>query len=326
MSHDLSEERQTALAEKLQRLLMLIIDERSMLSSETLAAAERNVRHCIYGQQNTSESWGGLPVVLLFGDDYQLLPVSSGGAIQGYAKITGRKEEANTMKESAQQLLESEGDRLFIEDMVDDVFMLTKNFRVTDEEFKGILDRLRVGECDEDDAERLMKCNLFHYTPEQKELIENHPGTVWLYTKNVEKNQKNMEKLVELSNKTGAPVARLKCHWFSNRIQGEGCALASRSHFRSKNLVVQTDFCVGAKVALSGINIVPEVGLYNGARGTVIDIVYDDPAGPNNKDQYHLPKYVVVDFPGLRLPDHIQPWDENNPTVSDCLKRRKWYY
>ena len=73
------------LKRQLEHLLILIIDERSMINSKVLAAAERNTRHCIYNGQNSTELWGGLPVVILFGDDYQLMPIASEGAIQGYA-------------------------------------------------------------------------------------------------------------------------------------------------------------------------------------------------------------------------------------------------
>ncbi len=78
-----------------------------------------------------------------------------------------------------------------------------------------------------------------------------------------------------------------------------------------------TDICVGAKVAISNVNFLPEIGLYNGAIGAVIEIVYNDrPVGLNNKQHYHLPNYVVVDFPNLRLPTNIAPWDELHKTVS----------
>jgi hypothetical protein len=43
------------LQERLKHLLCLIIDERSMLSSKVLAAAERNVRHAVYKGQNGGE-------------------------------------------------------------------------------------------------------------------------------------------------------------------------------------------------------------------------------------------------------------------------------
>jgi hypothetical protein len=72
--------------ECLKHLLCLIIDEWSMLSSKVLAAAERNVRHSVYIGQYSGEIWSGVPVVLLFGDDYQLFPVIKEGAIQGYSK------------------------------------------------------------------------------------------------------------------------------------------------------------------------------------------------------------------------------------------------
>ena len=66
---------------------MLIIDKRSMILLALLAATERNVRHCVFGHQNQNELWGGAPVILIFGDDYQLLPVATEGAITGYARM-----------------------------------------------------------------------------------------------------------------------------------------------------------------------------------------------------------------------------------------------
>ena len=82
----LAENTKSRLLDQLERLLVLVIDERSMISSKVLAAAERNTRECIYRGQNSSQIWGGLPVVLLFGDDYQLMPVDKNGAINGYNK------------------------------------------------------------------------------------------------------------------------------------------------------------------------------------------------------------------------------------------------
>ena len=154
---------------------------------------------------------------------------------------------------------------------------------------------------------------LFHFN-ESKHLIEKDPKTVWLFTRNYEKNQKNIEKLVDSLKDLGQPVARLQCKWFSNQCQGKGNVI--RYHFKeASNLVLQTDLCVDTTVALSGINIVPEAGLYNGARGSIVDITYDTVVGPNDKHGEHLPKYIVVDFPGLRL-GNAKPWDKNNPTVS----------
>ena len=99
----------------------------------------------------------------------------------------------------------------------------------------------------------------------------------------------------------------------------QGKSTVNKKHFKASNLVLSTDLCVHAKVAIGGINFIPELGLYNGARGEIVDIVYKTMAGPNNKHEDHLPAYVVVDFPHLRLPPYIEPWDRLHPTVR-CTK------
>jgi hypothetical protein len=58
-----------------------MIDEQSMLSSKILAEAERNIGECAFKGQNRKEIWHGVPVVLLFGDDYQIFPAIDEGAI-----------------------------------------------------------------------------------------------------------------------------------------------------------------------------------------------------------------------------------------------------
>ena len=78
--------------------------------------------------------------------------------------------------------------------------------------------------------------------------------------------------------------------------------------------------CVGAKVAINAVNHEPNWGLFNGATGTVVDIVYDKEAGPHTSGKEHLPKYVVLDMPGFRPPpEPIGPWDRLNPTVSGII-------
>ncbi len=66
---------QENLLSKLKDALCLIIDERSMLSSKVLGAAERNIRTTVYNGQNSQEIWGGIPAVILF---WQRLPIVAG--------------------------------------------------------------------------------------------------------------------------------------------------------------------------------------------------------------------------------------------------------
>ena len=316
LAKELNDSNKDALKDKLQRLLMFVIDERSMLSSELLAATERNIRQCAFRGHNESEYWGGIPVVLIFGDDCQLPPVCAKGAIDAHKEKQSCIQNLSRRFTLDSTLLEQEGNRLFTEDMTEKVFFLSSNRRTDgDLRFNAILRRLRLGISTEEDAKYLMKLNFHNFSAQEKSTLEKGK-TVWLYTKNDEKNAKNMSKLVQLSNETQNPVARLRCHWESTRIQGKGNASVSRSHFNGRKIVLQTDLCVGAPVAINCINILPEIGLYNGARGTLIDIVYDEGQNPNSKQDYHLPKYVVVDFPHLNLrKGNIPPWDSENPTV-----------
>jgi len=187
---------------------------------------------------------------------------------------------------------------MFIEDMTQNVFLLNRNYRVKDEECKEILSRLRTGDSIDEDADRLMGLHLFYHDgdDEWKQMIENHPKTMWLYARNEEKDNKNIERLVKLSRERKVPVARLECQWISNRVQYKGPSRVNKSNFSSLNIPPSTDLCVHAKVAIGGVNLLPEVGLYNGARGEIVDFNYGTRmAGPNNKHEDHLPAYTVVD-------------------------------
>lgn len=318
---DLSGANKERLMKQLERLLVLIIDERSMISSTVLAAAERNTRQCVFNGQNSMETWGGLPVVLLFGDDYQLMPVKKDGAIHGYAKRNSgmfQIEHASNQSKNA-NLLRYCGDLLFAETMTQEVYCLTKNYRVKDKKFKAILRRLRIGKPTNKDAKWIMNLHTtFHkHNEEFKNNVENNNKTMWLFTNNKDVDKKNDEQLVLTSSKNKTPVALINCWFDTVKTQsGSKDKIPYRSHFDIDQYVKDTKLCVGAKVALRQWNIMPSAGLYNGSIGKVIEIVYTNPVGPNDKEHNHLPDYVVVDFPHLNLPPHIEPWDRNHPTVS----------
>ena len=316
----LSEKRKEQLTEQLQRLLVLIIDERSMISSKVLAAAERNTRECIYMGQNSTELWGGLPVVLLFGDDYQLMPINKDGAIHGYSRRQGKANEYRTNMMTKAQYFSYRGDWLFTEVMCENVYFLTKNYRVKCKHFKEILERVRVGKPTRDDADHIMKLHRTFYRSDTKfkDKIENHRKTMWLYSKNKQVAEKNRDKLVETSKNNCVPVARLDCCYGTNKTQNGNERHAIRSHFDQKSFIHHTDLCVGARVALRNWNLLPSAGLYSGAIGTIVEIVYKSSSvGPNDKEHDHLPDCIVVDFPHLNLPPYIKPWDLKHPTVSD---------
>jgi len=312
---------QEKLQSQFRNVLCLIIDERSMLSSKVLGAAERNIRKTVYNGQNSQEIWGGIPVVVMLGDDYQLWPVIDEGAIQGYSKLNTPNPITPTNKQTAAQLLCQWGTYLFTNVMTESVFILHKNYRVKSVEFQKLLARLRVGESTTEDAKRITDLHLVYYEHDKEFMtnLKHNSKTMWLYAKNADKDKTNMDMLIQTSRVNDVPVARLDCHYETNRVpkSDHQQPTVCTSHFDIRSYDRTTDICVGAKVAISNVNILPEVGLHNGAIGTVVEIVYNNrPEGPLDKEHYHLPDYVVVDFPNLRLPPGIPPWDQNHKTVS----------
>jgi hypothetical protein len=58
--------------QKLTKVVALIVDEISMLSSAALAMMEHHCKLGAYRGQKCDQEWGGIPIVILVGDDYQL--------------------------------------------------------------------------------------------------------------------------------------------------------------------------------------------------------------------------------------------------------------
>jgi hypothetical protein len=177
---------------------------------------------------------------------------------------------------------------------------------------------LRIGEPIQEDAEKLSNLHLIYYDEGFMSYLENNDKTMWLFAKNADKDLKNQEMLIHTSKHKNNPIARLVCTYDTKRLKKEkqqSCACLS--HFNVAKYLKHPDICVGARVAISTVDFLPEVGLYNRVIGNVVEIVYQDrPVGQNDKQHYHLPDYVVVDFPHLKLPSNIAPWDKLQETVS----------
>ena len=58
--------------------VVLILDEYSLLDAYSLGAMENNVCQAVYSSQYDKIPWGGIPVVVVFGDMFQLLSISPG--------------------------------------------------------------------------------------------------------------------------------------------------------------------------------------------------------------------------------------------------------
>ena len=56
----------------------LVMDERSMIAAYVMGMMEQYSRQAAFNGQNSELSWGGIPIVLVFGDDYQLPSIEEG--------------------------------------------------------------------------------------------------------------------------------------------------------------------------------------------------------------------------------------------------------
>ena len=95
----------------MRRSIVFIVDERSMIPSELLAACQRNMKDTIYDGVCDEHEFGGIPVVLFFGDDYQLPPVVTNGRGKGAFYLF--HESSTSQSYGKTMLMEYEGLSLF---------------------------------------------------------------------------------------------------------------------------------------------------------------------------------------------------------------------
>jgi hypothetical protein len=116
--------------------------------------------------------------------------------------------------------------------------------------------------------------HLIYYDEGFKSYLENNDKTMWLFAKNADKDLKNQEMLIHTSKQKNNPIARLDCTYDMKRLTKEkqqSCACLG--HFIMAKYLKHTDICVGSRVAILTVNFLPEVGLYNGVIGNVVEIL-----------------------------------------------------
>jgi hypothetical protein len=84
-------------------------------------------------------------------------------------------------------------------------------------------------------------------------------------------------------------------------------AKSKSAHLNKTFDTKKTILCWDAMVEITMVNIEPTWGLYTGAIGTVMDIIFWEGGNPN---EVNLPTLMVVDLTHYRGP----VWDEDNPT------------
>ena len=155
--------RSNRLISKFRTMMVLIFDERSMIDAETLAIVQKYMQEYAHGGNNTNHPWGGIPIIIFVGDDFQLPPIFPG------AIYSLNEKEANIGSDLTPEKisLRSAGFAEF-RALGGRVIKLVGEKRVNPEQatFRRILRALRCeNEKDvmtEGDANRLLKLHLSH--------------------------------------------------------------------------------------------------------------------------------------------------------------------
>lgn len=301
-NNELTQANREKLTRRLRYTVAILIDERSMLPAELIGAVERNIALTCHGGNKYKQKWGGIPIVMLIGDDYQLPPVQIMGKGKGAFHALDYKPSKNTKSIN----VELSGMNEFVQ-LADQAFSLDTNKRIQNgqEDFNNLLNRVRIGKPNEQDKDILLSL-LSHKLPKElRTKYETSPGTLYLFATRDMCSEHNFKKLAEHNNQFN-PVAFIKHKLPRHMIDTKN----------DNSAIPQvTCFSRGCQVSIKGKNFCPIIGLYNGAIGTVKEIVYKPGETPNTGK---LPLYVAVDFPGYigHLPEHGSlVWDQQNPTT-----------
>jgi len=256
----ISQDSRDKLLKELKYTVAILIDERSMISAELLGAVERNIAQTVHGGLHYDMPWGGVPVVILLGDDYQLPPVCMNGRGQGAFYCTPNekmKEVKLNMKLRGMQLFQQ-----FSYNSID----LTQSHRILQDQsrFRALAENCRVGSISENDKKTIMALRIHLQPSEIRNQIENSNGTLHLFAtkeKCLEHNFKKLHSIHSVSN----PVA-----FISHKIPKH---MTDSTNDLNK-IPRMTYLCQGCRVSIKGRNFNPKWGLYNGAIGTVQEIVF----------------------------------------------------
>ena len=283
------------LLQRFANIVCLVVDERSMVSSEILATLESYAASSFHQGLNHDKPWGNVPLLLLVGDDYQLPPILS-GAFDALGNCDERRKRLASKKRAKQQPHVARGEHLFLQ-LGEDVMVLSvsKRTNAAQERFREILHEARSADGNKLSSDNIdLLCNLHlmndHFSEEERTALQK--DALFLFANRAPRDAHNKLKL-HAQHSPSNPVAKIKASTIK-----KGVIAVNNSHFNDSTPPA-TSLCRGAQVSISGNNIHPTWGLYNGSIGEVLDIVFNPGDNPNDGD---LPLYIL-----LRLPDYNGP-------------------
>ncbi len=147
------------------------------------------------------------------------MPIVKEGAIQGYAKQQEGSGKYIIDKIILKQLLVCQGTYLVSEMMTECVFFLSKNYRVQCKKFREFLHHVRLGKPTKQETENILKLHMTYHKSTNEDFIISKVTTKQCMCS--QKNQKNNDKFVEMSQEKKAPVVRLEFWHNANKLQSK---------------------------------------------------------------------------------------------------------
>ena len=288
-----------------ENLKVLVGDERSMFGRITMGWMEQHTRYAINRGANADKLWGGIPVVVLMGDDVQLPPVCdtpvyiqhSRSAPSNHGRLVW------TSFDSAVELTEIVR-QTESEQQLRDVLMSMRTYTTTPQQVRWLQKfqwhNLRISH-GTDLLRRMDEQGLYVFPTHRLE---------W---------ERNKAKLLECNRQPNHPVAKIKS-------VDNGRHAQKADSNKAGGLLPLLYLCRDSKVMLT-VNLKAGWGLYNGAVGTVVDIAYKAGSRPTD-DSASLPDTVFVRFPGYKGPPYVNEDATLVPIVpvsrsTDCTCRCK---
>ena len=267
---------------KCENLKVLVGDERSMFGHTTMGWMEQHTRYAINRGANSDELWGGIPVAVFMGDDVQLPSVC----------------DTAVYIQDCRSAPSNHGRLVWT--TFDSAVELTQIVRQTEsqQQLRDVLMSLRTYSRTPQQIHWLQKFQWHNlrltHGPELLGRMDEQ-GLFVFPTHRLEWEHNKVE-LLEGNRKPNHPVARIKA-------LDNGRHAQKADSNKARGLLPLLYLYCDSKVMLV-TKLKAAWGLYNGAVGTVVDIVYADGSRPTD-DPLPLPDVVYVRFPGYKGPPYI---------------------
>ena len=277
----------------------LIVDECSMLTKVHLACLSEVISHVRYahGQGDPALPFGGMNVIL-FGDFHQFPPIQKSGAL--YDPTISEK----------QQIRSAIGLEIF--NQFKTVINLTEQKRVTDLVWKGILDRLREGECTEEDMKEVKKLIM---KDENGAQAEPWPDSVLVTSRHSVREAWNDAAIAKHCTTSGHRLFISPAEDTIGRSRTplslpHRVLVAGMKSNHTGNLSDQVKIAVGMRVMVT-LNLSTERDLANGTRGIIEDIILDPRETLKEPDEngairLDYPPAMILFRPNIQVTHHFK--------------------